>query len=406
MGTPGQPNSVADFVAATEATLTENLKKAFELVQQLAPEELPQIPQGEAPWFDFAETQLDIKEPDPKILKYWDATDFRPKPTSTDVPWCGAFAAFCLSKSGGAGAQSIPKGAAAAVNWRGWGTGLPVNSTDIPRGAVVVLSPAPGTGTTGHVGFFDKFLDDGRVQLLGGNQSNAVNKTAFRPRIAAIRWLDLEPTNSKDQFGGQASNLPISERAFNLIVEFEVTSKQVYESKYRHPEWPGVSSGVTIGIGYDVGYVTRKRLREDWRDVIPGDMITALEQAVGVKGAAARPLAQRLGASVDISWDAAIRVHKNSVIPRWIGVVEQALDNTEKLSPNQLGALVSLTYNRGPSFSGVGDRYREMNAIKGHMRQEAFTQIPKEIRSMKRLWPNVSGLQKRREREAVLFEGA
>src|SRR5207253_60490 len=102
-----------------------------------------------------------------------------------------------------AAAQSIPKGAAAAINWRGWGAGLPVNSSNIPRGAVVVLAPAAGTGSTGHVGFFDKVLDDGRVQLLGGNQSNAVSRTRFPARIVAIRWLDLEPANSKDQFGGR-----------------------------------------------------------------------------------------------------------------------------------------------------------------------------------------------------------
>jgi uncharacterized protein (TIGR02594 family) len=407
MGTAGQPKPVSAFVAATEAALTDALKKAFELVQQLAPEELQQIKQGEAPWFDFAETQLDIKEPDPRILKYFDATDFRPKPTSTQVPWCGAFAAYCLAKSGSsAAALSIPKGAAAAISWRGWGVGLPLNSPDIPRGAVVVLSPAPGTGSTGHVGFFDKFLEDGRVQLLGGNQSNAVNKKPFPARIAAIRWLDLEPANSKDQFGSQTSDTPISDRAFNLIVEFEVTSKQVYEKKYRHPEWPGESSGVTIGIGYDVGYATKKRLREDWRDVIASEMIAALEQAVGVRGTPAKPLAQQLGAAVDVSWDAAIKVHRNCVIPRWIGIVEEALENTEKLSPNRLGALVSLTYNRGPSFSRTGDRFREMNAIKEHMANADFVQIPQELRSMKRLWPNSRGLRERREREAALFESA
>ena len=45
----------------------------------------------------------------------------------------------------------------------------------------------------------------------------------------------------------------ISQAAIDLIVREEVSGKEVYERNYRRPEWPGGSSGVTIGIGYDVG---------------------------------------------------------------------------------------------------------------------------------------------------------
>jgi hypothetical protein len=38
------------------------------------------------------------------------------------------------------------------------------------------------------------------------------------------------------------------------------------------------------------------------------------------------------------------------------------------------------------------------------MAARAFTQIPGEIRSMKRLWPDLRGLQVRRDREAALFQ--
>jgi GH24 family phage-related lysozyme (muramidase) len=65
---------------------------------------------------------------------------------------------------------------------------------------------------------------------------------------------------------------------------------------------------------------------------------------------------------------------------------------------------VSLVFNRGASFSRPGDRFREMRAIKAHMAGEAFGKIPSELRSMKRLWPDSSGLRRRREDEARLFE--
>jgi hypothetical protein len=46
----------------------------------------------------------------------------------------------------------------------------------------------------------------------------------------------------------------VSERAIQLIVYFEVTDEATYRRKYQRPVWPGLNSGVTIGIGYDVGY--------------------------------------------------------------------------------------------------------------------------------------------------------
>ena len=91
-------------------------------------------------------------------------------------------------------------------------------------------------------------------------------------------------------------------------------------------------------------------------------------------------------------------------MPKWEAIVSRALPNTAKLAPDSFGALVSLAYNRGPSFSNTGDRYREMRAIKDHMAKEQFAEIPGEFRSMRRLWPTVTGLRNRRDHEAALFE--
>src|SRR5262245_17025090 len=123
----------------------------------------------------------------------------------------------------------------------------------------------------------------------------------------------------------------ISDAAFNLIVESEVSSQQDYEQKYRNPTWPGGASGVTIGIGYDVGYATKERLRVDWKGNIPDTMIAALEQALGVTGEDAKPLAQQLGAIVDVPWNAALAVLANTDIPHWVAIVERALPNTDAI---------------------------------------------------------------------------
>jgi hypothetical protein len=198
--------------------------------------------------------------------------------------------------------------------------------------------------------------------------------------------------------------LTISQKAIDLIIREEVSSEAVYRKKYTRPEWPGVQSGVTIGIGYDVGYSTPARLRADWNGRIPAVTIDALSRACGVTGGSAQSLTQQLRSQVFVPWEAAISNFEDVVLPRWIKTVTDKLPNCDKLPADCLGALVSLAYNRGPSFGNAGDRYKEMRAIKALMASKDFAGIPAQFRSMKRLWPTVPGLQKRREREAQLFE--
>lgn len=199
----------------------------------------------------------------------------------------------------------------------------------------------------------------------------------------------------------------ISQAAFDLIVAQEVTSQSVYERRYRRPEWPGGGSGITIGIGYDVGagVSSKDQLRADWAGKISDAMIDALAHGIGVKGEAAHRLLQQVRSQVDVPWAAAIDVFANRDVPKWTALVCHALPNTDKLSPDCLGALVSLAYNRGASFSVMDDRHIEMRAIKAHMAACEFAKIPDEFRRMKRLWGHtLQGLLDRRDAEAALFE--
>lgn len=75
-----------------------------------------------------------------------------------------------------------------------------------------------------------------------------------------------------------------------------------------------------------------------------------------------------------------------------------------QLPPDAQGALLSLVFNRGYSLNG--DTRREMKNIQNYIESKNLAKIANEIRSMKRLWPNVKGLIARRETEAVLVENA
>lgn len=197
--------------------------------------------------------------------------------------------------------------------------------------------------------------------------------------------------------------LKSSQAAIDLIVAEEVSSQATYQKLYQHPEWPGGASGVTIGIGYDCGYSRPDVIAADWNMLSTG-MVHALEAVAGITGSAARSHAAALRGVVTVPWDAAMAVFEQRDMPKWESIVAHALPNTDKLNGDCFGALVSLAYNRGASFSQPGDRYTEMRGIKMLMGAEQFDRIPDEFRSMKRLWPNVLGLRLRRDHEAALFQ--
>jgi hypothetical protein len=206
------------------------------------------------------------------------------------------------------------------------------------------------------------------------------------------------------------SRREISSRAIELIVFFEVSSESLYQKKYRGAIWPGRRSGVTVGVGYDLGYVSEERIHEDWRDFLGSDQISFLQSVAGLRGVEAREAAKTL-AGVDIPFPVAFEQFKLEVLPRYIGLTEGALAKTSSLSGDSLGALVSLTYNRGASYTisesqDKNGRYREMRAIRDHMETGNLTSIGSEIRGMVRLWDiaEFPGLHKRRNLEADLYE--
>jgi GH24 family phage-related lysozyme (muramidase) len=199
-------------------------------------------------------------------------------------------------------------------------------------------------------------------------------------------------------------NLKSSQAAIDLIVAEEVSSEATYQKLYQHPEWPGGMSGVTIGIGYDVGYSTPETIQADWGDKLPAAMVHALQAVAGIHGSPASSHAHALHGVVTVPFEAAMAVFRQRDMPKWEQIVAHALPNTQLLAPDSFGALVSLAYNRGASFSAPGDRYQEMRGIRLLMGAQQFDRIPDEFRSMKRLWPNVLGLRLRRDHEAALFE--
>ena len=202
----------------------------------------------------------------------------------------------------------------------------------------------------------------------------------------------------------------LSKKSLDLILEFEVGGGENYYNKFlKNPAWPEGQSGVTIGVGYDLGYVNKSEFSEDWKD-LPKEIFDRLYKVVGIKGYNAKNLIRGLR-DITIPWDLALKVFNNKTVTKFWNLTKDTFPNFDKMPEDAKGGLVSLVFNRGSALEG--DRRREMKLIRDGMRitntfdQKALSFIANQIRSMKRIWIGGSiekGMSRRRDAEAKLIE--
>jgi hypothetical protein len=128
----------------------------------------------------------------------------------------------------------------------------------------------------------------------------------------------------------------------------EVTSREYYDAHASRPTWPGGASGVTIGVGYDLGY--ESGLDTDWAHLLAPVHIAGLKPWVEVKGAAAEAAIARLH-EITIPWYSAWLAFIGWSLPSYFNQTRQAFANSQALPPLCIGVLVSLVYNRGASMT-------------------------------------------------------
>lgn len=203
----------------------------------------------------------------------------------------------------------------------------------------------------------------------------------------------------------EGASMVVSLKTLDAIVAFEVSSKEAYTRSYQKPIWPGGASGVTIGIGFDVGYCTKQQFTKTWKELLPDAAFNAMLEVCGKKGAACKDLAAGLKTKVKVPYADAIKVFYHSTLPLCATDVRKAYPGIEKLPPDAQGAMLSLIYNRGPLIDNT-DRRKEMKVLVPLVAAGNLSGMAAQLRSMKRLWPDAKGLVKRRESEALLIENA
>lgn len=197
-------------------------------------------------------------------------------------------------------------------------------------------------------------------------------------------------------------SLTVSQNGLQMIVRHEISSLKSYYRKFlSHPTWPGGGSGVTIGIGYDLGYNSGTQIRKDWTGKISELDLEKLMVVAGLKGEAAKQVLNGVK-SVIVPLESARSVFYGSTLGRYAAAALRVYPGVDGLFPDAQAGLLSLIYNRGTSLRGA--KRSEMAAIKPLVASRDYAGIANQIQAMKRLWEGkgLDGLLKRRDDEVRL----
>ena len=124
--------------------------------------------------YDLAKAEIGTVEwakgDNPKVVAYFKDSG-NAGVTNDETAWCAAFVGAMLKRAGMKGTGKLT-----ARSYLDWGT--PVDRKNAREGDVVVFKRG-NSSWQGHVAFFVK--DNGNtITVLGGNQSNAVNRKAYK----------------------------------------------------------------------------------------------------------------------------------------------------------------------------------------------------------------------------------
>lgn len=207
--------------------------------------------------------------------------------------------------------------------------------------------------------------------------------------------LEVEPEYS----------LIVSREGLDQIVQFEISSESYYKKRLSHPIWPKGYSGITIGIGYDLGYHPKTRIKRDWKGKISDTEMEELADVGGLKGEAANAVLSTVS-HIKIPIEDAKEVFYTSTLPTYARLARKAYPGVEELPADAQAMLLSLVFNRGAKMSG--NKRREMKAIQPLVVDKNLNGIAEQIRLMKRLWnkSELPGLHTRRDKEAHLIANA
>lgn len=236
------------------------------------------------------------------------------------------------------------------------------------------------------------------AQLLAGQPPSGIVDAAL------WRWLEIQP----EPFPLLHTN------GVAFIAQEETGGLRYYEQHTRWPHFPGASSGVTIGVGYDLRFASEANFRALWGALLPEAAMDELSSDIGNKGSEAR-VQQLKQMGIEVPFAAAWSVFVSHTLPDYYAQTKAIYPSLPRLPELCRSALVSLVYNRGPSLRVTDDRRSEMREIRDILAEadradnhaskvQVLAKVGDQLLAMRRLWESSAGLQKRRKAEAKLWQ--
>jgi len=256
------------------------------------------------------------------------------------------------------------------------------------------------------------------MEYVGGNVVNLVDpwgetKKGGKKESEVYPWYFIGPLPK----GCVKETSPIqylSQYCVDKIIAEEINGGKLknmqdyYEKKYKCPNWPKHKSGITIGIGYDLGYKEKNEIIDDWKGFLREEKLNLLLKAQGLKGKKADAHLNKNKNefnTIKIPYNVAYKVFIYRTLPKRIRLARRNYPKIDNLNCKCRGALISLFFNRGMDENGR----KRMGAIGWLLRSydpknpKSIKSIGKHIEKMKDLWGTKSGLHDRRIRESKLF---
>lgn len=198
----------------------------------------------------------------------------------------------------------------------------------------------------------------------------------------------------------------LNKRSIDFIIQHEAGGRAYYDKVLQKPTWPGGESGITIGLGYDLGYNTEKQFIKDWGKTLTEANIKTLKTVLGLKGEKAKISLKGDLLNIRIPYNIAYDVFVKCMVPRYYKLALTIYPGLNELNEDTQGALVSMVFNRGSSLNG--DSRKEMRAIVELVKKKDYEAIAEEIEKSKRLWEHrgLDGLVIRREAEADIIRNS
>jgi len=245
------------------------------------------------------------------------------------------------------------------------------------------------------------------------------NVETTRWKITVFLVVFFAIVAGRSQAAGKLA-LPISDRAIDTIVHYEVGGRAYYEARLKRPTvpaWRTTASGVTVGFGVDCGHMSKTQINDAFKGILTRTEIRALQSVAGMKGRNAYynglPKVRHV---VTVSWDQAKKVFERNTLPRFTRLTANTYNiKPGRLHPHENGALLCMTFNRGTKLGTSKydrppgyyrrDRYMEKRKIKFDLARGYAGYVPGHFRSMKRLWSysKLKGLHLRYNATADLF---